>query len=287
MILVTGARGVVGTPLCEALKGSNMGFLPVSRSGGEGAFQWNLASESEIVPVSLKDSLKGIQSLIHCAPIWLLPTHLMLLKECGLEQIVVFSSTSVLSKQGSENQQERSLVKLLKDAESSLIEFCRQENIDLTILRPSLIYGYARDQNVSHIAKFIKRYRLMFLVGEANGLRQPVHADDLVRTAIDCLGRPERQQIAYNLAGKDVLSYKHMVERIFDGLGRRARIFSIPLTLFRLALICAAKLGRFSYTPEMANRMNQNLNYDYSAAARDLGFKPQGFLEQPKRDLPQ
>lgn len=286
MIIVTGARGVVGTPLCEALSSSNIPYMPVSRAVDDGALQWDLAQDPELVSDRLKGSLSGIQSLIHCAPIWLLPAHLDRLKECGLEQIVVFSSTSVLSKQGSENAQERTLVDQLKSAEQSIADFCQSQSIDLTILRPSLIYGYGRDQNVSHIAKFIKRYHLMFLVGNASGLRQPVHADDLVRTAVNCLSRPERQQIAYNLAGRDVLSYKEMVERIFRGLGRRARIISIPLGLFRFALICAAKFGRFSYTPEMANRMNQNLNYDYSAATRDLGFKPQGFLEHPHRDLP-
>lgn len=286
MIIVTGARGVVGTPLCEALVKSKEPFLPVSRAAGDGVLQWDLTQKLELLPHSQEASLRRLKSLIHCAPIWLLPAHLEGLLEYGLEQIVVFSSTSVLSKKNSENPQEQALVEQLKSSENSLCEFCQRHNIDLTILRPSLIYGYGRDQNVFHIAKFIERYRLMFLVGKASGLRQPVHADDLVKTAIECLSRPERQHVAYNLAGKDVLSYKEMVERIFSGLGRRACIISIPLRLFRFALVCAAKLGRFSYTPEMANRMNQNLNYDYSAAARDLSFQPQGFLEKPQRDLP-
>ena len=76
-----------------------------------------------------------------------------------------------------------------------------------------------------------------------------------------------------------------MVGRIFDGLGRRKRIISLPLILFRPALVVAAKFTRFSYTPEMADRMMQDLSYDISEAVRDFAYQPSAFLEQPKRDL--
>jgi len=291
MILVTGARGVVGTPLCKALGEAGEHFVAVSRShdhrgGDHQTLKWDLSQTPDSSPGLSNDTLGGLHSLIHCAPIWLLPAHLDQLERCGLEQLVVFSSTSVLSKRGSANPEEQALVDQLKTSEDVITQFCQQHEIDLTILRPSLIYGYGRDQNVTHIAGFIKRYRFMLLVGKATGLRQPVHADDLVKATISSLSKPVRRQVAYNLAGKDVLSYRQMVERIFNGLGHRAIIIAVPLVVFRFALICAAKLGRFSYTPEMANRMNQDLNYDYSAAAGDLGFEPQGFLENPARDLP-
>ena len=286
MILVTGAKGVVGAPLCEALSKSGQDFLSISRhSNNRDSIIWDLLCPSDNNRTSLKLSLKGATRLIHCAPIWLLPANLEFIKELGVKQIVVFSSTSVISKQGSQNAQEQSLVRQLADAENKVADFCTRYNIGLTILRPTLIYGYGRDQNVSHIAKFIRRYKFMFLVGKASGLRQPVHADDLVNAALSCLTKRRHKELAYNLAGRDIITYREMVERIFEGLGYKARIHSIPLSVFRFALKCANKLGRFSYTPEMADRMNQNLDYDYSDAERDLGFSPQGFLEQAERDL--
>jgi len=286
MILVTGAKGVVGVPLCEALSKSNRDFLSVSRhSNNRDSIQWDLICSSERNRTNLKSSLEGVTRLIHCAPIWLLPANLAFLNEVGVKQIVVFSSTSVLSKKSSQNAHEQSLVTQLADAENKVADFCSLQKIDLTILRPTLIYGYGRDQNVSHIAKFIRRYKFMFLVGKASGLRQPVHADDLVNAALSCLTTRKHKKMIYNLAGRDVLTYREMVERIFNGLGYKTRIFSIPLNVFRLALTCANKLGKFSYTPEMADRMNQDLDYDYSDAERDLGFAPQGFLEQVERDL--
>jgi len=282
MILVTGARGVVGTPLIERLSKDERPYLAVSRAPANSAshIQWDL---SQAPSENVIEQIEQVSIVIHCAPIWLLPDQLPVFKQ--LKNLVVFSSTSVLSKQSSPNNHERQLVDQLGSAEKALTEYCQSHDIALTIFRPSMIYGYGRDQNISHIASFIRRFGVMLLVGSASGLRQPVHADDLVQVAFDALEANTTNQYVYTVAGKDVISYREMVTRIFIGMGRRPRILHVPLWLFRTALTIAARLGRFSYTPEMANRMNQDLNYDYSKAAENLGFKPQGFLEHAKRDL--
>jgi len=136
-----------------------------------------------------------------------------------------------------------------------------------------------------HIARFIKKWGVMLLAGPALGKRQPVHADDLVEVSLAVLNKSATFYKAYNLAGQEVLSYRAMVERIFLGLRKSPRIICLPLAPFRVALRLAAKLGRFSYTPEMADRMNQDLVYDISDAMRDFDYRPQEFLSQPERDL--
>lgn len=284
MILVTGAKGIVGKPLCEQLERDDQCYLAVSRqvSNTSTQLQWDL---SHAPSTATREHLKQVVSLIHCAPIWLLPAHLQLICELNVKRMVVFSSTSVLSKRESKDLSEQRLVDQLRSSERLLVDVCKQRGIQLFVLRPSLIYGYGRDENVSRISRFIKRFGFMVLVGKATGLRQPVHADDLVFAALTCLVSESLGQHVYNLAGKDVISYRDMVRRIFVGLGRRPLILSVPLWMFRPALTVAAKLSGFSYTPEMATRMNQNLNYDYAAAATDLNFAPQGFLEHPERDL--
>ena len=90
----------------------------------------------------------------------------------------------------------------------------------------------------------------------------------------------------YYLAGAEVLSYYSMIERIFIGIDQKPRIISLPQSLFRVALKLAAAFGSFSYTPDMADRMNQNLNYDIAMAEADFAYKPQAFLTEPQRDLP-
>ena len=282
MILVTGAKGVVGAPLCERLERDRVEFKAVSRTAGQTILHWDLEKMPNADQLA---QMKGIKALIHTAPIWLLPPHIALLAGTPLKRIVVFSSTSVLSKKASPDPREQALVESLKNAEQALMTQCAQYDMALTILRPSLIYGYGRDQNVSHIARFIRRWRFMLLVGQASGKRQPVHADDLVSACLAVLGNSNTIGQAYNLAGKDVLTYRQMVEAIFHGLKMQPRVIKLPLAPFRWALSLAARVGNFAYTAEMANRMNQDMSYDIVAAKVDFGFKPQGFLENPSRDL--
>jgi len=284
MILVTGANGVVGKPLCERLAIEGRAYIRVSRTAvrENNTLQWDLKQSADD---KVRSSIDGITTLIHCAPIWLLPAHLEALSQARLTRLVVFSSTSVLSKVKSANESEQRLVAQLVRAEQLLNDYCAENELALTILRPSLIYGYGRDQNVMHIARFIKKWGVMLLAGPALGKRQPVHADDLVEVSLAVLNKSATFYKAYNLAGQEVLSYRAMVERIFLGLRKSPRIICLPLAPFRVALRLAAKLGRFSYTPEMADRMNQDLVYDISDAMRDFDYRPQEFLSQPERDL--
>lgn len=283
MILVTGANGVVGQPLCQHMTIQGRAFKRVSRSPGDGHIQWDLTQPlSELQ----EQSLIGVNTLIHCAPIWLLSDHIEALFSLGVNRMVVFSSTSVLSKLSSNDQSEQLLVSQLVAGERALTEFAKKSTLNVTILRPSMIYGYGRDQNISHIARFIKKYRFMLLMGKASGLRQPVHSDDLVNACISVIDQAKSYSKSYNVAGSEVISYRAMVERIFVGLKRKPFIISVPLSIFRVALRLASIFTTFSYTPEMANRMNQDLVYDYQAASDDFGYEPQGFLEDPQRDLP-
>ena len=286
MILLTGANGVVGFPLCERLRHQQRAFINVSRqaSSDDNAVQWDLNLP---LNAATTNKLKKMtpRTLIHCAPIWLLPANLTAFADCGVKRIIAFSSTSVLSKKDSTNPQEQLLVNQLAKAEQALFNFAEQRGVAVTILRPSLIYGYGRDQNISHIAGFIKRYGVMFLVGKAQGKRQPVHADDLVGAVFAVENNPRTHNKAYNVAGGEVITYRHMVERIFRALGKTPRIIRLPLAPFRLLLRLGALLRRFSYTPEMADRMSQHLAYDNREAQDDFAYKPQVFLSFPERDL--
>lgn len=286
MILVTGGNGVVGVPLCQALAEQGLSFLSISRtpSAADGAaLRWDL---TQPLSSSQRAKLNACDTLVHCAPIWLLPQHLPALSELGIKRLVVFSSTSVTSKQASNEANEQRLVDLLANAEQSAIGFAKQSGLDLTIFRPSMIYGYGRDSNVSHIARRLKKIKVMPIAGKGSGLRQPVHADDLVQAVLASLNNPSTFGQVYTLAGGERLSYRELVTRIFVGLGRRPFIIHLPVSMLRIGLRFASKFSGFAYSAEMADRMNQDMIYDNQRATADFGYKAQKFLEQPARDLP-
>jgi nucleoside-diphosphate-sugar epimerase len=261
-------------------------FSVVSRQGVDSQrkpIRWDLenAASSSVV-----QQLASCDTLIHCAPIWLLPQHMEVLHKAGINRMIVFGSTSVISKRLSADKHEKKLVAQLARAEQKLNEYCKDNAISLTILRPSMIYGYGLDQNITRIAAFIRRFGFAVLVGRAKGLRQPVHTDDLVDAVLATRENSKSFGKTYNLAGGESLSYTDMVERIFMALHKNIRIIPLPLPIVRGALRAAGVVGSFAYTPEMADRMNQDLAYDYSDATADFDYQPQPFLNDPVRDLP-
>lgn len=282
MILVTGARGVVGAALIDKLSMAGRQVCSVSRNAPESSLHWDMT-----LPLDSAAShrLSGLDTVLHCAPIWLLPAHLDILASSGMNRLLVFSSTSASSKQGSTDPSEQSLAQRLVEAEDAIRSFCEERSIAATIFRPSMIYGHGRDENVMHLARFIRRYGFAVVAGAGSGSRQPVHADDLVAAVLSALDSPLTHGKAYEVAGAEVLSYRSMLERLFVAMDRTPRIVSVPVPILRLALRAAAAVRIFDYTPSMATRMNEDLAYDYAAATLDFGYAPRAFLTDPPNDL--
>lgn len=147
------------------------------------------------------------------------------------------------------------------------------------VLRPTLVYGFGLDRNLSVIARFIRRFGFFPALGAAKGLRQPVYAGDVAAACVAALLRTEAANHAYNLSGAERLSYREMVKRLFGVLGRPPRFITIPLWMFTLAIMPLKLLPRFrKWTPAMVERMNQDMAFDHEEAARDLGFSPRAFM---------
>ena len=134
------------------------------------------------------------------------------------------------------------------------------------------------DKNITLIARFIRRFGFFPLIGNGKGLRRPVHAADLANACVSALANPATHSKAYNLSGGSALTYREMVEAVFRAMGRRPRFLNIPLPALRATLGVASLLPRLRYlNPEMANRMNLDLDFNHSEASRDFGFDPRPF----------
>ena len=180
-MLVIGGTGLVGSYLLEHL---------VRR--GERPFALSRSPQSRPGVNWLRGDLEKQETLrfptfetLYCTTdAVLLAEVLPQLFNPALKRIVVFSSTSVITKLDSEVAEERELLKNLAAAEQKIIAACEQNNIGWTILRPTLIYAEGRDINITPLSRLIRRFGFMPLVGGGTGLRQPVHAEDLAIGAI-------------------------------------------------------------------------------------------------------
>lgn len=200
--------------------------------------------------------------------------------DLGCERLIAYSSTSRFTKDESYQEAELKIAEKLKAGEERLMAFCAEHHMTYTLLRPTLIYDEGHDGNVSAIAERIKKYGVFPLCGSGKGLRQPVHAEDVAKAALAVLQSLKTKNRAYNLSGADTIPYKEMVKRVFDGVGKPARLISLPSPLWWLALKVYTMFNPIDPTKlnfEMAKRMNRDMIFDHRRAREDFGFAPQGF----------
>ena len=282
-VLVTGSSGVLGNPLCTRFKADGYDLTTLGRYPSTQA-RSIVGDLSQPGTISLTDHF---DILVHSAPLWLLPSNLEAIVQSGVLRIIAFSSTSVETKRKSRHRLDQSIVLALSNAENRLRQLADELGIKLTLLRPTMIYGFGKDKNVTTIAKFIQRFGFFPIAGSGRGLRQPVHALDLVEASIQCIDKEVTFDKTYNLGGGEQLSYKHMVERIFLGLNRSPRILQIPLSIYKTLVRVALRLKVASgVTVETVQRMNEDLCFDNGPAERDFGYQGSKFLQNPVQDLP-
>lgn len=222
--------------------------------------------------------------LIHLAPLKLLPAMLPAFFAQGGSRVIAFGTTSVHSKAASAAPAERAYAAGLLEAEREVARLCEAAGVPWTLFRPTLIYGAGRDRNVALIARVIRRFGVFPLLGEARGLRAPVHVEDLAAACVAVREAGATFNKAYDLTGGETLTYRAMVARIFEAMGRRPRFVRVPLALFRLAMWVVSRVPRYrDFNAEMARRMNDDLVFDPTPAARDFGFAPRGFAPEETR----
>lgn len=281
-VIVTGATSQVGHFLIPRLREAGYVVHAISRSrsrvadGADDTLIWHAVDIAQ--HGNSLGRIAGATTLIHLAPLGTLQKILGVAAQAGVRRIVAFSSTSRFSKLSSTDAKEQRWVRELIESEEILASKCAEHGIAWTLFRPTLIYGCGMDKNVTTIANFIRRFGFFPIVGEGKGLRRPVHADDLAAACLTVLDCPATFNQAYNLSGGEPLTYRQLVEAIFDGLGRKPRIIRIPWALFAVLLKTASLFPAYWHLNlEMVNRINLDLDFDHLAAARDFGYSPREF----------
>jgi len=191
---------------------------------------------------------------------------------------IIFSSSSVKTKQMSGNPAERSQIQDMLALESDLQSFAKSSGLNLVIFRPTLIYGCGLDTNISRLASWIDRYGFMPVNGKAAGLRQPVHANDLASVAITAMLSEETLPNVMFLTGGDTVSYSDMVKRIFMAMEKPAKLIRLPEWLFVLLarIASVSKVGK-GINAEMVKRQKFDLVFDDQQARELLNYNPRPF----------
>ena len=271
---VLGASSFVGRELLRLLDKKGISALAHSRSPSR--------FSTPSVPfrgISVAQFLASapIRSWVSLCPIHALAGLLPLLELAGVRHLVAVSSTSKFTKIDSADASERRLAESLDSAEKHIRAWGEARGVRVFILRTTMIYDGIHDANVAAIAGFVRRFGWYPVLAPASGLRQPIHARDVAAACISALAL-DLPSADYNISGGEILTYRRMVERVFESLGLRPRIPSLPSILLKFGVPFLRLLPRFRYLSfSMFQRMNEDLAFDHSQASRDLKFSPRGF----------
>ena len=285
---ILGASSLVGGCLLAQLE--EMGCNAVAFSREKRVTIQGSTVEWRQLPKPKTENLDKTCSINHwicVAPIWVLPDYFSLIEASGARCLVALSSTSRFTKVGSSDTAENAIAAKLIESETRVQAWAKSRGIEWVVLRPTLIYGQGRDKNISEMARFIRRFGFFPVLGRAQGLRQPIHADDVAAACVAALQAPGAANRAYNISGGETLAYRDMVARVFAALGRPTHLVTVPLWAFRLAVAMLRCLPLYrQWSADMAERMNRDLVFDHADAARDMGFKPRSFA-LTSEDIPQ
>ncbi|MEB1530372.1 SDR family oxidoreductase [Xanthomonas sp. WHRI 7945] len=272
--LLFGGSGQIGERVVQGLLAAGWQVHAFSRKPQppRDGLHWHLGELGALQAPPLQ-----VDAIFSCGPLdafadWYRRTPL------SAPRVVAFGSTSLEVKRDSLDAAERDVARRLREAEATLFAVAAERAAAATVLRPTLVYGAGRDRTLSAIAALAQRSGWFVLPRSAQGLRQPVHVQDLAEAALAVLAYPATHGRSYALGGGEVLSYREMVRRVLAALQPPARLLSLPHAVFALALRIAHAGGRLRGMNHAAlQRMGEDLVFDLAPAQRDFGYAPRAF----------
>ena len=277
--LVFGASGQIGLPLLDRLGDAGWRVHAVSRQARSDTpgRHW-LQGDFAHVPVLPRD----VDAIFSCGPLDLFARWYATANVVS-PRVVAFGSTSATSKHASEDEHERDVARRLLGAEAAVFEASEQRGAGATMLRPTLVYGAGRDATLTRIAGMARRWGRFVLPRRADGLRQPVHVQDLADAAFAANVSPVAQGRSYDLPGGETLAYRDMVRRVLACLDPPLPLLELPMPLFRAAVAAAQARGvARELTPAAVARMREDLAFDAAPARRDFGYAPRAFRPETR-----
>ena len=277
--LVFGASGQIGLPLLDRLGDAGWRVHAVSRQARSDTpgRHW-LQGDFAHVPVLPRD----VDAIFSCGPLDLFARWYATANVVS-PRVVAFGSTSATSKHASDDEHERDVARRLLGAEAAVFEASEQRGAGATMLRPTLVYGAGRDATLTRIAAMARRWGRFVLPRRADGLRQPVHVQDLADAAFAANASPVAQGRSYDLPGGETLAYRDMVRRVLACLDPPLPLLELPMPLFRAAVAAAQARGvARELTPAAVARMREDLAFDAAPARRDFGYAPRAFRPETR-----
>ena len=291
MLLVTGITGHTGKYFHETLvsEGYDGPIRCVVRVGSDIGFLEASPLSIELVTGDLRDerflvtATKDVTQIVHIANIRFTLKLMQAAIANGVERMVAVHTTGVYSKFRMASDEYVQIEEQLSRLVST------HPDMQLTILRPTMIFGDICDRNISHFIRMMDRFRVFPLINKGRGALQPVNARDLGKAYYDVMSMPvEKAKDSYILSGSKVVTMYEMLTMINGFLGKKTLFISCPIWLGVgfATLIKWVTLGRIDYV-EKVQRMTEDRTFPHEDASIDFGYEPEAFEVGIEREVKQ
>lgn len=210
------------------------------------------------------NQIKGGDVLLEMANLRQARRMLPALAQAGVQRAFCVTTTGVFSKHHSYSA-------LYREIEEEM----RQSSAEVTILRPSMIYGNERDHNMHKLLRLIKRLPLYPVFGTGQALMQPVHVEDLAEGIAQAVVRDAHGE--FNLAGPEALPYRQIVDQAFTASGRRGVLLFVPVGPVAALAGLLQRIPGFPVKREQVIRLQEDKAFDISDSQRALNYAPRPF----------
>lgn len=156
-----------------------------------------------------------------------------------------------------------------------------RDKINITLLRPTMIYGSSRDRNMYKLVKFIDKSPVFPIFGNGKNLMQPVTATDLAIAYQQVLDNSEVcKNQNYNLSGKYPIKYKELIKTVASKMNKKIILLPIPIKLSYYAVLVGNRIvPKFPLNEEQVLRMKEDKDFTHFNAQKDFGYSPMSFDE--------
>lgn len=219
----------------------------------------------------LKKAFENVDTVLHIAGIGLSRYIVDAVVKCHVRRLICVHTTGIYSKYKAAGEEYRKI-------DAYVEQQCRENNIGLTILRPTMIYGNTSDNNVVQFIKMVDRLPLMPVVSGAKYDLQPVHYLDLSEAYFQVLMNENTFNKNYTLSGGEPISLREMLLQIGNCLGKKVHFVSCPFPVAYAGawFIYVITLKKKDYR-EKVQRLCETRVYPHDEAKRDFGYAPRTF----------
>ena len=267
VVLIMGGRSEIGVPLCGRLNAAGIAVVSVSRCERKSAnFPKTTVIHPELFKRNLVANQLNIIGIVSLCPIWELKAYEQSFAALGCDRIpwIVFSSTSVLTRESEISSDPSGAIARLKSGEEWLLGRRFLSKSRTLLARPTIIYGGKYNKSINIIKKIGRYIRLTPLLKFASGSRSPVHADDLAEWIVGLLqahtGDRDADLTTIEVQGGEVLSFKDMVSRTSRSNGLTIRVINLSRNVLRVALFL---FGCVPFLPKMPPNVVDRLGHDF------------------------